>query len=107
MWLDECKATGYISQLGSGLQNTICSKSGISSQHTKAACTGALVDNNRTTSEISKQSFLVISTKLWNALPQAIRPGRKTENFQNQIEELDSAKCDPVPYVFFISLFYI
>ena len=43
------------------------------SYRTRAASTGALVDNNRNSSDISKQSFLVMSTKLWNELPPSTR----------------------------------
>ena len=56
------------------------------SYRTRAASTGALVDNNRTTSEISKQSFLMISTKLWNALPQAVRQAENLRTFKTKLK---------------------
>ena len=56
------------------------------SYRTRAASTGALVDNNRTTSEISKQSFLMISTKLWNALPQAVRQTENLRTFKTKLK---------------------
>ena len=53
---------------------------------TRAASTGALVDNNRTTSDISKKSFLVISTKFWNDLPQAVRQAANLRTFKTKLK---------------------
>ena len=56
------------------------------SYRTRAASTGALVDNNRTTSDISKKSFLVISTKHWNDLPQAVRQAANLRTFKTKLK---------------------
>ena len=55
---------------------------------TRAASTGVLVDNLKTTSVISKFSFMSISTKLWNTLPSQIRYSRKSPEVQVQAENL-------------------
>ena len=56
------------------------------SYRTRAASTGAMVDNNRNTSDISKQSFLVCSTKLWNELPPTVRQARNLRQFKIQLK---------------------
>ena len=53
---------------------------------TRAASTGALVDNLKTTSEISKLSFISISTKLWNTLPPQIRQAGNLQKFKFQLK---------------------
>ena len=42
------------------------------SYRTRAASTGALVDNYRTTKDISRNSFLIRATKVWNTLPPEV-----------------------------------
>ena len=74
---------------------TLCSKKPVTlhntlsksfSYRTRAATTGALVDNNKSMSEISKQSYLVCSTKLWNDLPPAIRQAKNIRQFKLQLK---------------------
>ena len=57
-------------------------------QNTRAASTGALVDNQKTKSDISKYSFISISTKLWNQLPPQIRQAENLRNFKFKLKEL-------------------
>ena len=52
------------------------------SYRTRAASTGALVDNHRTRGEISKESFLVRATKLWNKLPASVRQSENVKQFK-------------------------
>jgi hypothetical protein len=62
------------------------------SYRTRAASTGALVDNIKSTSEISKQSFLVCSTKLWNELPPLVRQARNIRQFKLQLKNWINVK---------------
>ena len=62
------------------------------SYRTRAASTGALVDNIKSTSEISKQSFLVCSTKLWNELPPEVRQARNIRQFKLQLKNWINVK---------------
>ena len=53
---------------------------------TRAASTGGLVDNYKTTREIMKESFLVRSTKTWNMLPPATRQAENMQQFKFKLK---------------------
>ena len=53
---------------------------------TRAASTGGLVDNYRTTRDITKESFLVRSTKSWNLLPPETRQAENLQQFKFKIK---------------------
>ena len=53
---------------------------------TRAASTGGLVDNYKTTREITKESFLVRSTKTWNMLPPATRQAENMQQFKFKLK---------------------
>jgi hypothetical protein len=55
-------------------------------QRTRAASTGGLVDNYRTTRDITKESFLVRSTKVWNSLPPATRQAENLRKFKFKLK---------------------
>ena len=57
------------------------------SYRTRAATTGALVDNFRTRGDISKESFLVRATKLWNKLPASVRQSVNLKQFKTRFKE--------------------
>ena len=54
---------------------------------TRAATTGALVDNYKTTKDITKDSFLVRATKLWNSLLPEIRVARSLPTFKSKLRD--------------------
>ena len=56
------------------------------SYRTRAATTGALVDNYRTTKDISKDSFLIRATKVWNTLPPEVRVASSLTLFKTQLK---------------------
>ena len=53
---------------------------------TRAASTGGLVDNYRTTRDITKESFLVRSTKSWNLLPPETRQAENLQQFKFKLK---------------------
>ena len=53
---------------------------------TRAATTGALVDNFRTTKDITKSLFLIRATKLWNKLPSEVRVARTLPGFKSMLK---------------------
>ena len=57
------------------------------SYQTRAATTGALVDNYRTRGDISRESFLVRATKLWNKLPASVRQSENLKQFKSRVKE--------------------
>ena len=57
------------------------------SYRTRAASTGALVDNFRTTKDITKSSFLIRATKLWNKLPPEVRVTRSLPGFKLMLRD--------------------
>ena len=54
---------------------------------TRASTSGSLVDNKKTTNEISKDAFLFRSTKLWNILLPSIRKEINILKFKYQLRE--------------------
>ena len=52
---------------------------------TRAASTGSLVDNIKTTSEICKDSFLSKSTKTWNILHPSVRQAKNLQQFKQKL----------------------
>ena len=54
---------------------------------TRAATTGALVDNYRTTKDITKDSFLVRATKLWNSLLPEVRVAISLPIFKSKLRD--------------------
>ena len=52
------------------------------SYRTRAATTGAIVDNYRTRGDISMESFVVRGTKLWNKLPASVRQSQNLKQFK-------------------------
>ena len=54
---------------------------------TRAASTGSLVDNNKTSNEISKDAFLFKSTKLWNSLQPSIRQESNIQKFKLKLKQ--------------------
>ena len=57
------------------------------SYQTRAATTGALVENYRTRGDISRESFLVRATKLWNKLPASVRQSENLKQFKSRVKE--------------------
>ena len=53
---------------------------------TRAASTGALVDNYRTTKDLTKGSFLIRATKAWNTLPPEVRVARSLPVFKSMLK---------------------
>ena len=53
---------------------------------TRAASTGALVDNYRTTKDITKTSFLIRATKVWNTLPPEVRVAKSLPVFKSMLK---------------------
>ena len=53
---------------------------------TRAASTGALVDNYRTTKDVTKSSFLIRATKVWNTLPPEVRVARSLPVFKSMLK---------------------
>ena len=57
------------------------------SYRTRAAATGALLDNFRSTKDITKSSFLIRATKLWNKLPPEVRVARSLLGFKSMLRD--------------------
>ena len=57
------------------------------SYRTRAAATGALVDNYRTTKDITKDSFLIRATKVWNTLPPDVRVASSLTLFKGRLKK--------------------
>ena len=57
------------------------------SYRTRAAATGALVDNYRRRGDISRDSFLVRATKLWNELPASVRQSENLRQFKTRLKQ--------------------
>ena len=67
---------------------------------TRAATTGALVDNYRTTKDITKDSFLVRATKLWNSLLPEVRVAISLPIFKSKLR--DWIKQNVALYIFYM-----
>ena len=57
------------------------------SYKTRAAATGALVDNYRTTKDITKDSFLIRATKVWNTLTPDVRVASSLQLFKGRLKK--------------------
>ena len=52
---------------------------------TRAASTGCIVANQKTTKDISKESFIIKSTKMWNVLPPQIKQATTMQEFKRTL----------------------
>ena len=53
---------------------------------TRASLTGCIVQNEKTTTDISKDSFLLKSTKMWNLLPPHIKQAATHQEFKWKVK---------------------
>ena len=54
---------------------------------TRAATTGAIVDNYRTRRDITREAFVVRGTKLWNQLPASVRQSENLRSFKMGLKD--------------------